>query len=378
LGFAAIFTLNLSVFAEDEELFDQLYDMGAQFTEDYLPDGIEETLNLPSYEDWKFFWQQITDALHSGSFEDLAWIQPEVEEALRYLQAIPATRPYADWLMQRLDYCDMAQYAVKAVPVEKAKPMVRPRTPTRRIIAPPSPTKPVVSQTVNQRRSSVVQNPQLWKKKLSSRPKPKQADVLVPKLKKVFASEGVPTQWVWLAEVESSMNPNAKSPVGAKGLFQFMPATAKRFGLKLSPVDERTIPEKSARAAAQYLRILHKQFGDWPLVLAAYNAGEGRVGKLLKKHQTKSFEKISPDLSVETRMYVPKVMATVELREGINPATLPAPKRMASLHSGTNSRRTALSRNIGTLVVGCQWRSKTEVLLCGGSSLNSDLMDTQA
>jgi len=310
---------------DEDELFDQLYDMGAQFTEDYLPEDIEERFDLPSYEDWKLFWRQITDALQSDSFEDLAWIRPEVEEALQYLRVIPATRPYADWLMQRLDYCDMAQYAVKAVPVEKTKPVVRPRTPQRRIISPPSPTKPVISQVVNQRRSTVVQSPQLWKKKLSSRPKPAQAEALVPRIKKVFSSEGVPPQWVWLAEVESSMNPNAKSPVGAKGLFQLMPATAKRFGLKLSPVDERTNPEKSARAAAQYLKILHKQFGAWPLVLAAYNAGEGRVGKLLKKNQTKSFDKIAPDLPVETRMYVPKVMAVVELREGVNPATLPAP-----------------------------------------------------
>ena len=326
IGLFVLSMVSFWALADDEdELFDQLYDMGAQFTEDYLPEDIEERFDLPSYEDWKLFWRQITDALQSDSFEDLAWIRPEVEEALQYLRVIPATRPYADWLMQRLDYCDMAQYAVEAVPVEKTKPAVRSRTPQRRIISPPSPTKPVVSQAINQRRSTVVQSPQLWKKKLSSRPKPAQAEALVPRIKKVFSSEGVPPQWVWLAEVESSMNPNAKSPVGAKGLFQLMPATAKRFGLKLSPVDERTNPEKSARAAAQYLKILHKQFGAWPLVLAAYNAGEGRVGKLLKKNQTKSFDKIAPDLPVETRMYVPKVMAVVELREGVNPATLPAP-----------------------------------------------------
>jgi membrane-bound lytic murein transglycosylase D len=124
------------------------------------------------------------------------------------------------------------------------------------------------------------------------------------------------------------MNPSAKSPVGAAGLFQFMAPTARRFGLKSCPVDERFAPEKSAQAAAKYLKVLHQRFNSWPLALAAYNAGEGRVGRLLKNSSAKTFEAIEDSLPIETQMYVPKVMATVALREGVDPAKLPAPTAM--------------------------------------------------
>ena len=124
------------------------------------------------------------------------------------------------------------------------------------------------------------------------------------------------------------MNPSAKSPVGAVGLYQFMAPTVERFGLKTRPVDERLVPEKSALAAAKYLKVLHKQFNSWPLALAAYNAGEGRVGRLLKNSSAKTFEAIENSLPVETQMYVPKVMAIVALREGVDPAKLPAPTAM--------------------------------------------------
>jgi membrane-bound lytic murein transglycosylase D len=175
---------------------------------------------------------------------------------------------------------------------------------------------------------AIVRSPNTWKNKLAGRPMPPNAEALVPSLKNAFRSEGVPVPWVWLAEVESTMNPSAKSPVGAAGLYQFMVPTAERFGLKTRPVDERLVPEKSARAAAKYLKVLYKQFNSWPLALAAYNAGEGRVGKLLKKSSEKTFEAIENSLPVETQMYVPKVMATVALREGVDPTKLPAPTAM--------------------------------------------------
>jgi membrane-bound lytic murein transglycosylase D len=105
-----------------------------------------------------------------------------------------------------------------------------------------------------------------------------------------------------------------------------MPATAKHYGLSTFPFDERTNPEKSARAAAQYLKALHGRFNDWPLAIAAYNGGEGRVGRLLKANNASSFEAISSKLPAETRLYVPKVLATVAAREGVNPRALPAPR----------------------------------------------------
>lgn len=138
---------------------------------------------------------------------------------------------------------------------------------------------------------------------------------MIPRLKKVFIKEGVPQQWVWMAEVESALNPQAKSSAGATGLFQLMPGTARRFGLRTAPVDDRMEPEKSAGAAAQYLKFLRKEFGCWSLALAAYNAGEGRVKEIMKTRNARTFNEVERYLPSETRAYVPKVMALVALRE---------------------------------------------------------------
>lgn len=163
-------------------------------------------------------------------------------------------------------------------------------------------------------------------------PSPVQADQagnmagLVKQLKAIFRDEGIPPELVWIAEVESRFDPLAESTSGALGMFQFMPDTAARFGLQVEPwYDERVSPEKSARAAAQYLRVLHRQFGSWPLALAAYNAGEGFIGRMLEKYTAHSFEDIAAHLPDQTRRYVPKVLETVENREGIAPAAIPPP-----------------------------------------------------
>jgi len=120
---------------------------------------------------------------------------------------------------------------------------------------------------------------------------------------------------VWLAEVESAFDPNAESKAGAAGLFQLMPATAERFGLKTFPHDERVTPGKNARAAAAYLRHLREEFGCWSLALAAYNAGEGRVVRIMKQCDAKTFSEIAPYLPAETRRYVPRAMTIIALRE---------------------------------------------------------------
>jgi membrane-bound lytic murein transglycosylase D len=132
-------------------------------------------------------------------------------------------------------------------------------------------------------------------------------------------AEGVPPEVAWLAEVESTLDPAARSPAGAKGLFQLMPVTARSLGLSTFLPDDRTNAQKSARAAARYLAGLHEKFGDWPLAFAAYNSGEGRVRRLLEAHGAKSFADIAEVLPVETRMYVPKVCATIAVRTGVTP-----------------------------------------------------------
>jgi membrane-bound lytic murein transglycosylase D len=164
---------------------------------------------------------------------------------------------------------------------------------------------------------------EIWVKKISTRPLPEEAKPYVSRLKPIFSEQGVPSQLVWVAEVESSFNPEARSPVGAAGLFQLMPDTAKRFGLSTWPDDQRLEPEPSARAAATYLGRLHEKFKDWRLALAAYNAGEGTVQNLLKRHKAKTYDAIASHLPAETQMFVPKVEATLQRREGINLAELP-------------------------------------------------------
>ena len=130
-------------------------------------------------------------------------------------------------------------------------------------------------------------------------------------------AEKVPPELVWMAEVESSFDPRARSPVGAAGLFQLMPETAKRFGLRVSPFDQRLHAEQSAEAAAKYLSYLHGHFKDWRLAVAAYNAGEGTIDKLLKQRKARTFDSIATHLPAETQLYVPKVEATVFRREGV-------------------------------------------------------------
>jgi membrane-bound lytic murein transglycosylase D len=165
----------------------------------------------------------------------------------------------------------------------------------------------------------------LWLQRLRSRPAPARAAELMPGLKAAFVNEGLPPSLAWLAEVESGLNPNALSPAGARGLYQLMPATAHDLGLSTWMPDERTDPAKSARASAQMLRRLREKFGSWPLALAAYNVGEGRVSRALESRHATTFAEIADSLPAETRLYVPRVLATLTVREGVALDTLAAP-----------------------------------------------------
>jgi membrane-bound lytic murein transglycosylase D len=164
----------------------------------------------------------------------------------------------------------------------------------------------------------------VWVRKVASRPWPGGATNLVPELKSIFAREHVPPQLVWLAEVESGFDARAKSPAGAAGLFQLMPATAKQYGLSLWPRDQRRQPEPAARAAAKQLRDLHDEFGDWRLAVAAYNCGAATVHRSLERHHARTYEAIATHLPAETQLYVPKVEATIHHRENVDLENLKA------------------------------------------------------
>lgn len=121
----------------------------------------------------------------------------------------------------------------------------------------------------------------------------------------IFRKHKLPEGLRYLAIVESKLSSKASSAAGAKGLWQFMPQTAKELGLKTGgSTDERLHPYKSTVAAARYLKALHRQFGDWLLVLAAYNSGPGVVMKAMKQSGSKNFWTLQRFLPAETRGHV--------------------------------------------------------------------------
>jgi membrane-bound lytic murein transglycosylase D len=132
-----------------------------------------------------------------------------------------------------------------------------------------------------------------------------------PLFEKYFKEYQIPDEIKYLAIVESGLNPKATSRVGAVGLWQFMPATARMYGLNIDwHIDERMDPEKSTIAACKYMRSLYDYFKDWELVMAAYNTGPGNVRKAIRKSgYKKTFWEIYRYLPRETRSYVPQFMA---------------------------------------------------------------------
>lgn len=133
-------------------------------------------------------------------------------------------------------------------------------------------------------------------------------------------ARGMPRGLIYLALIESNFNPTAKSPVKAVGMWQFMSATARQFGLSVgSRVDERKDPAKATDAALAYLDQLHGRFGSWYLAAAAYNSGQGTVSKALRTVTGKTtgtdadFFRILPILPKETQDYVPKLIATARV-----------------------------------------------------------------
>ena len=137
------------------------------------------------------------------------------------------------------------------------------------------------------------------------------ADYYFPIIEQVLDEHDMPLELKYLAVVESALNPKALSRVGASGLWQFMLPTAKAYGLTInSLVDERFDPVKSTEAACRYLKSMYEIYGDWNLVLAAYNCGPGNVNKALRRSGGKTdFWEIYPHLPRETRSYVPLFFA---------------------------------------------------------------------
>jgi membrane-bound lytic murein transglycosylase D len=139
-------------------------------------------------------------------------------------------------------------------------------------------------------------------------------DRYLVRMQEIFREEGIPEVLAYLPFIESAYDPLAKSHVGARGIWQFMPSAAKMYGLKVDYwIDERVDPEKSCRAAAKYLKFYYKKFGDWTLAIASYNAGPTRINRASKKLNTTDFWEIKKSRYIrhQTKSYIPAFIAGV-------------------------------------------------------------------
>ena len=136
----------------------------------------------------------------------------------------------------------------------------------------------------------------------------------LPLIKQIFRDEGLPEDLAYMAHQESAFKNNAYSRARAKGMWQFMSFTGRRYGLRIDPwVDERSDFEKATRAAAAYLRDLHARYDDWYLAMAAYNAGEGKIDRAVARSRTRDFWSIAKtrNIRAETKSYVPAILASI-------------------------------------------------------------------
>jgi membrane-bound lytic murein transglycosylase D len=144
----------------------------------------------------------------------------------------------------------------------------------------------------------------------------KRSGQFIERFREILKEEGVPQDLVYLAMIESTFKVRAFSRAKAKGIWQFMSWTGKRYGLRIDWwVDERSDPYKACRAAARYLKDLHNDLGDWLLAMAAYNGGPGRVGRAVKRLGTTDFWTIAKTrhLRRETRNFVPSILAAATI-----------------------------------------------------------------
>ncbi|MBN2196595.1 MAG: transglycosylase SLT domain-containing protein [Polyangiaceae bacterium] len=183
-----------------------------------------------------------------------------------------------------------------------------------------------------------------------------------PALRAELAKAGVPTDLVWLSLIESGHNPTIRSAAGAAGLWQFIPESARLYGLTVDRwVDERLDPRRSTEAAAMYLSDLFQRFGSWDLAMAAYNMGHGGLSRAIAKYNTNDFWELSrheAGIPWETTLYVPKVLATAIMMankkafglDGITPEA-PASFDAVAVSPGVSLSRVAAAAEVSLAVV---------------------------
>ncbi len=130
--------------------------------------------------------------------------------------------------------------------------------------------------------------------------------------RRIFKEEGIPENVAWLGQVESAWKPTAMSWAAASGLWQFIPGTGSRYGLRRTAhIDERNSFDEATRASARYLKFLYNRYQNWELAIAGYNCGEGNVDRAIRRAGVSNFWSAYPFLPKETRNYVPNILATI-------------------------------------------------------------------
>lgn len=184
----------------------------------------------------------------------------------------------------------------------------------------------------------------------------KKAGRFGPAIKTELGRAGLPTDLLWLSMIESSHNPTIASPVGAAGLWQFMPDAARSYGLTVDRwVDERLDPERSTQAAVRYLSDLYRRFGSWDLSMAAYNMGYGGLSRSVRKFNTNSFWELSryeAGIPWETTLYVPKILATAIVMNnrrafGLETVSEDAAERFDVVAVGSSISLSEIARAVG-------------------------------
>jgi membrane-bound lytic murein transglycosylase D len=284
------FALAVAAHAQNEIIPADILQQADKWLSENIDDDALDALGVDKNRAQRFL-TELQKSFQGTYVYDLGALRESAIQLQPLLASFEETEPYGLWLKTHLDYFDVSERL-------------------RKEVAPKS------TNTVRLPNASPELQRRIWVKVIEDKPAMVTTNKQLARLKQIFREERVPPELAWIAEVESSFDARAKSPAGAAGMFQLMPATARSLNLSVGLLrDERLHPEKSARAAARYLRQLHDRFGDWRLALAAYNSGETRVANLLKKHKGRTYDDINQYLPVETQMYVPKIEATLRKRE---------------------------------------------------------------